>query len=113
MPAMSAGVVFPARSRLGQRCNRIGQLSRSVQPVRILDVRHDQPTVGGRGNPQIDVVLQDNLARRIVPAGVDLGGEDQPQQDYGFGDERQRRDPAIAEVPPSGAPALSPAPSWR
>jgi hypothetical protein len=51
LPAMSAGVVFPARAVSVSVAPHRPTAER--QPVRILDVRHDQPTVGGRGNPRL------------------------------------------------------------
>ena len=38
-----------------------------VQAVRVLDVRHDEPAGGRRRDPEVDVVLVDDLLRRLVP----------------------------------------------
>ena len=101
-PAMSAGVVLPARAVSVSVADRVGQLAQR-QLVGVLDVRHDQPAVGGRGDAQIDVVLQDDLAGRFVPAGVDLRGSPSGEDD-GLGHEQQRRDLDVAELAPGGDP---------
>ena len=71
-PDMSAGEVLPERA-VSVSAAIAPASSRSDSAVGVLDVGHDQPALGGRGDAQVDVVLDDDLAGRLVPGRVDLG----------------------------------------
>ena len=66
-PDMSAGEVLPARA-VSVSSPIAAASSRSDEPVGVLDVRDDQAALGGGGDAEVDVVLEHDLAGRLVPA---------------------------------------------
>ena len=65
-PDMSAGVVLPARAvSVSSPIARARSTQRQL--VGVLDVRDDQPAVGRRGDAEVDVVLEHDLAGRRRP----------------------------------------------
>src|SRR5665648_436594 len=81
------------RREVGQRQRQVVQ----AQPVRVLDVRHDQPARGLRGDPQVHVVLVDDLLLLLAPGGVDLSVPAN-RQHQGLGGDQQRGHPDVGEL---------------
>jgi len=81
--------------RLGQRLQAAGQFGQR-QRARVLDVRHDEATVGGHRDAEVHVVLDHDLVRGGVPRGVDerVPGHRDEQRP---GHEKQRGHPQLRE----------------
>ena len=95
-PARSAGVALPARAVSVSAC-RARASSGSVSASRVLDVRHDEAALGGRGDAEVHVVLDHDLLGGGVPGRVDQrvpGHRDEQRP----GHEQQRRDPQLGEL---------------
>ena len=81
------------RRQLVQR----GRQLEEREVLRFLDVGHDQPARGGRGDAEVDVVLEHDLLGGLVPERVDLRRPPH-RQDHGAGEHQQRRDLDVAEL---------------
>ena len=96
--------------RLGQLPQRDSASSRTDSRARVLDVGHDQPARGGSGDAEVDVVLDHDLLRLLVPGGVDHRiPADREQQRPGH--EQQRADLDPGELAASRRPGPA-APWW-
>ena len=60
-PCWSAGVVLPSRA-VSVSCSSARASSRSVEVLRVLDVRHEQAARRGRGDAEVHVVADVDLA---------------------------------------------------
>ena len=84
-------------SRADETAEGIGEVVQG-QAVGRLDVGHEQTARGGRGDPEVDVAVEDDLLGLVVPAGIGLRvttkGEGQR-----LGHEEQRGDLDVGEAP--------------